>query len=872
MSTGVPITLSLLTVLVQDPEGKHINWTITTSPNIGSSAGTNEYNGTKTCAIAGLTYSTMYIWMVKVNDGSKWTNKTYSFTTQSAPVNNPPIVTNPNPANMSTGVPITLSLLTVLVQDPEGKHINWTITTSPNIGSSAGTNEYNGTKTCAIAGLTYSTMYIWMVKVNDGSGWTNKTYDFTTQTASSSWWNTSWLYRKEININHFKVDANLSNFPVLINLPSDANLSAHTQPDGDDIVFTDNQGNKLNHEIELYQNTIGRLVAWVNVTYLSFATDTRLYLYYGNSLCSNQQNPQGTWNADYLMVHHMNETGNIIDSTCHALNAVNYGTTTESNGKIDGCRFFDSTTDRYDFGTPSSLNPGLSSWTISLWTKTSFINNMNILQKYGSNAGFYLKMYNNGAGGYNYFYLSDGTRNTYRYWDASGTDGNWHYLTIVINRNTNKLDVYLDGVLHNGPSGGNLANLGSITTTSNLNFRGGTNGRYDEFTISTTVRNASWIKTCYNNQNDPSRFLSLTNISEVIPPDDSHSPIKKYFTIQKIIWTFDDYWIHIDDHPPHKGFDGLSQQIHDYGGHVNIMCLFIPPGFGKYFNNQIRNFSVVNEFAPYHSGFLQSHINLSLEFFNRSYISPACHGWNHSEDLAHANLSFAYKIVNFTLWNWYNNYHIKPHFWLGHGSTGNYNISLALKRFSDTYWTVYAEGFTSLNWDGKFLDGKSPAVAYIGGSCDPAFGFPPESNPCKTLEEAQQLFTDYSLGKEIIFIRCHPTILNDTIHLNDLHLWQEWIDWIYQEHEFININHTQAIEYKLDRNNFIVKRNNAENYTINLSQCQFNHNVLFTPPDNDGTQWILHDENGNCIGEIQGDVFLFLEKGHCYYFTRLTNP
>jgi predicted double-glycine peptidase len=508
-SVNENINITSISVMIQDPEGKHINWTITTSPNIGSGSGANGYNGTKTCAIAGLAYSTIYTWIVKANDGSKWTNKTYSFTTQSAPVNNPPIVTNPNPANMSTGVPITLSLLTVLVQDPEGKHINWTITTTPNIGSSAGTNEYNGTKTCAIAGLTYSTMYNWTVKVNDGSKWKNTTYSFAIKQPPSSWWNIDWIYRKEINIDHTKVDANLRNFPVLINITSDTNLSTHTQPDGDDIVFTDAQGIKLNHEIELYTSATGRLVAWVNVSNLSFTTDTHLYLYYGNSFCSSQQNPQGTWNAEYLMVHHMNETGNIIDSTSHDYTGTNYGTTAEPNGKIDGCRYFDSTSDRYDFGTVSSLNPGLSSWTISLWAKISYLNNANILQKWGSNTGFFLKMYNNNAGGYNYFYLSDGTRNTYRYWDASGTDGNWHYLTIVINRNTNTLDVYLDGVLHNGYSVGSLANLGSITTTSSFRMYGGTNARHDEFIVSTTIRNSSWIKTSYNNQNNPASFYDF---------------------------------------------------------------------------------------------------------------------------------------------------------------------------------------------------------------------------------------------------------------------------------------------------------------------------------------------------------------------------
>jgi hypothetical protein len=304
------------------------------------------------------------------------------------------------------------------------------------------------------------------------------------------------------------VDGNLRNFPILISLVSDSGLAAYTQPNGNDLVFTDAQGNKLNHEIELFTKATGQLITWVNVTSLSSTTDTTLYLYYGNNACGSQQNQYGTWNSDYLMVHHMNETGDIIDSTSHALNAVNYGTATESNGKIDGCRYFNNTSDRYDFGAPVALNPGMSSWTISLWTKTSFVNHTNILQKYGSNAGFYIKMYN-GSGGYNYFQVGDGTTNTYRYWDTSWSDDNWHYLTMVINRNTNKLDVYLDGTLHNGPGTGNITGFSSITTTSNFLLYGGTNGRHDEFSISTTVRNASWIKTCYNNQNGPASFYHL---------------------------------------------------------------------------------------------------------------------------------------------------------------------------------------------------------------------------------------------------------------------------------------------------------------------------------------------------------------------------
>jgi hypothetical protein len=191
---------------------------------------------------------------------------------------------------------------------------------------------------------------------------------------------------------------------------------------------------------------------------------------------------------------------------------------------------------------------------------------------------------------------------------------------------------------------------------------------------------------------------------------------------------------------------------------------------------------------------------------------------------------------------------------------------VALKKFSETYWTVYSEAFRA-SWKDRFPNGITPAVEYIGADFDPYFGVS-FGHPCKTLEEAQQLYADYAQSREIIFIRGHPGVLNQTNQLNNLTLWQEFIDWIYQDHEFINMNHTQVIEYKIDRNNFGVEKNNEDNYTIDLTLCEFNHTVLFSFPDEKSSQWRLNSDNGEYIGEITGDTFLFLEKGHHYFLSR----
>jgi len=105
-----------LSIAIADFHGDTFNWTIETSPNVGSSSGNGQTNGSKTCSVSGLAYSTTYYWFVNATDGKLWTNRSYSFTTQAyvppgdgnpsgnqgstpGPTNNPPV------ANASAGEP-----------------------------------------------------------------------------------------------------------------------------------------------------------------------------------------------------------------------------------------------------------------------------------------------------------------------------------------------------------------------------------------------------------------------------------------------------------------------------------------------------------------------------------------------------------------------------------------------------------------------------------------------------------------------------------------------------------------------------------------------------------------------------------------------
>jgi len=190
---------------------------------------------------------------------------------------------------------------------------------------------------------------------------------FLATPASAAWYNSSWLYRKAITIDHNQVPSNQTNFPVLVSLPADSDLASKALSDANDILFTSSDGTtKLSHEIEKYTSSTGELVAWVKIPTLSSSTDTTIYLYYGNASASNQQDAENVWDSNYVMVQHLNESpANTVaghyDSTSHNNTGTPYNfngtstSTTSGTGKVDGADVFDGTDDYVDAGNDSSL-------------------------------------------------------------------------------------------------------------------------------------------------------------------------------------------------------------------------------------------------------------------------------------------------------------------------------------------------------------------------------------------------------------------------------------------------------------------------------------------------------------------------------------
>ena len=122
------------------------------------------------------------------------------------------------------------------------------------------------------------------------------------------WADTRWQYRKNITVDSTKVSADLTNFPVYIEV-YDSDLQNDAQAGGGDIFFTNASGHILDHEIEVYDrvynSTHAQLVAWVKAN-ISGSQDTLLSMYYGNPTAISQENPEGVWDENYEFVLHMN--------------------------------------------------------------------------------------------------------------------------------------------------------------------------------------------------------------------------------------------------------------------------------------------------------------------------------------------------------------------------------------------------------------------------------------------------------------------------------------------------------------------------------------------------------------------------------------
>ncbi len=335
---------------------------------------------------------------------------------------------------------------------------------------------------------------------------------------AANWYDSNWTYRKKISIDSTDVPGTVTNFPVLVSI-TDTDLRDDAQNDGDDLLFTsDNGTTKLDHEIEAFDGATGLLLVWVKVPTVSSSTDTDIFLYYGYASATNQENITGVWSNGYEAVYHLHD--DFLDSTSNSRDGTNNGSVDSAALIGDGQDFIP--VDDIDLGTWSTS--AVAGLTLQSWARYDDFdqNDPRILAKAQDPANTNDHVYMLGLGGTDEkhlrFRVKTGTD------DASGSTEllatsspavvtTWHLIAGTYDGSNMRL--YKDGtqVASTSKTGNVRQNSWDVvignhpgnTTTGNRCM----DGKFDEVRISSVGRSSDWLTTEYNNQFSPSGFYTV---------------------------------------------------------------------------------------------------------------------------------------------------------------------------------------------------------------------------------------------------------------------------------------------------------------------------------------------------------------------------
>jgi len=329
-------------------------------------------------------------------------------------------------------------------------------------------------------------------------------------------WLKGWLYRQEITIGAGAADSNLTDFPVPVEIDDAGNkVFANATANGHDGVTL------LAHDLEHFSKASGSegLSAWVN-TPLSSSQDTTIYMYYGGPDLGDLSSTD-TWDTNYRMVQHLNETsGTHADATQYGndMTPAN-GVNQDATGLIDGADSFDGANDYLERTDTLGIAPA-NSFTYEAWVNLSdpqWTGNQYIIAK-SSRAAIRAFL----SGSPNLGIIWDDAGPSYSAWN-SGIDirGDWHHVVQVFDASQGtdgRMFLYLDG---SEISGGVDVN-GTMATGSNYyvgtwaSTYGWVPGLIDEVRISGVARSADWLLAGYRLVWDPASYVTISG-EQLVP-------------------------------------------------------------------------------------------------------------------------------------------------------------------------------------------------------------------------------------------------------------------------------------------------------------------------------------------------------------------
>lgn len=332
-------------------------------------------------------------------------------------------------------------------------------------------------------------------------------------------------WKKTVVVNHRKVKGSeaLYNFPLLIHL-REPTLRSIAQggmvetDQGNDIVFAEGSGEVMDFEIESYDPGTGELWVWVRIPELSPSSDTGLSFYYGNENILENLSTHFTWDNDFTGIWHLD--GNIEDATS-GKNSGNSTDTRQVSGKMGYAQQF---TGLKNVNGSIIHIPDHSSLdlqeegTIEAWIYVnSFQDWAGVIYK-GDKLDFsddaYFIQFLGGSERKRLAFGITSESGVYSY-ERSAIDlenKTWYHIAFTWDQR--QIRLYVNGydygskanntVARNTPGGLNIGSQLSEAVENNP-----FDGIIDEVRVSKVARSPEWIATSFQNQSEPSNFISV---------------------------------------------------------------------------------------------------------------------------------------------------------------------------------------------------------------------------------------------------------------------------------------------------------------------------------------------------------------------------
>jgi len=352
--------------------------------------------------------------------------------------------------------------------------------------------------------------------------------------SASNWYNTSWSNRQELDLANADVTSAMTDYPVLIKLTDSGNsVFATAQANGNDILFTDEDGNKLKHELEAF-NATDELIAHVKVPYLNSTSTTNIYMYYGNAVAGNQQEVADTWDSDYEMVYHFGETSGSADDSTGVYDASNTNVSYSATGKIGDAYDYNGSNSYTDTNYTTSLSA--SDFTIEGWFKADSTTEVYAIAQAHTAPGYSSDFifYYNGAS--NLWWM----RSKQLAQPGGFTGTNWNYIVMAWDETAGTYEGFVNGVsagtspVVTGYGGLNSIKIGTRGDAVS-SFWGGI---MDEVKISASIRSDDYISTTFNIQDDPANFVTFGAEESISASGDWAGHVDDITEWDGVSWTF----------------------------------------------------------------------------------------------------------------------------------------------------------------------------------------------------------------------------------------------------------------------------------------------------------------------------------------------